>query len=64
MVGGALETGRERPTKEKVIVSIDRHFMLELAKMKEGVRGSRIVVEDRHHELPQKAEHGDFSQQW
>ena len=34
MVGNALETGRERPTKEKVVVSVDCHFVLELAEMK------------------------------
>jgi len=37
MIGGALETGRERPTEENVSVSVDHHFVLELAEMKEGV---------------------------
>ena len=40
MVGGTLEAGRERPIEEKIVVSMDRHFVSELAEMKEGVGGS------------------------
>jgi len=39
MVSGALETGRERPTEEEVVVSINCHLVLALAEM-EGVGGS------------------------
>ena len=40
MVGGVLETGRERPTKKKVVINVDRHFILKLAEMKEKGRDS------------------------
>jgi len=45
MVGGALETGRERPTKEQVVVSVHRHFISELAEMKE--RGQMLSSSSR-----------------
>ena len=37
MIGSALETRRERLTEEKVIVSMDCHFVLELAEMEKRV---------------------------
>ena len=37
MIEGALEIRRERPTEEKVIVRVDRHFVLELVEMKKRV---------------------------
>ena len=45
MVGGALETGRKRLTKEQVVVSVDRHFISELAEMKE--RGQMLSSSSR-----------------
>ena len=36
MVGNSLEARRERSTKEKVVMNVDRHFVLILAEMKEG----------------------------
>jgi len=36
MVGGTLETGRERPIEEEIVMSIDGHLVLELAERKEG----------------------------
>ena len=51
MVGGTLEVGREHPTKEKVVVSVDCHFVSELTEIKEGVRGSRVAVEGGHHKF-------------
>jgi len=36
MIGGALEIGREHPTEKKVIVNVDRHFILKLAEMRRG----------------------------
>jgi len=44
MVSDTPETARERPT-ENVVVSLDCHLILKLAEMKEGVGGSRVVVE-------------------
>ena len=60
MIGGTLETGREYPIEEKVIVSMDRHFILDLAEMKKGVERSRVAVEGGHHEFPRESERGDF----
>jgi len=60
VVGNFLEAGQECSTEEKVIMSVDRYFVLVLAEMKEGVRGSRVVVEGRHYELLWEAERGDF----
>ena len=38
MVGGTLRlAGRERPIEEKVIMSMDRHFVSELGEMKKEV---------------------------
>jgi len=45
MVGGAFKIGREHPTKEKVIMSVDCYSVLELTEMKEGVGGSRAAIE-------------------
>ena len=56
MVGGTLETGREHPTKEKVIVSVNHHFVLELVEMKERVEGSRVAIKGGHHEFSQEPE--------
>ena len=53
MVGGALETERERSTKKKVVVSVDCHFVLELAEM-ERVGGSRVAIEGGHHKFSQE----------
>ena len=64
MVGGTLEAGRERPTEEKVVVSMDCHFVSELTKMKEGVGGFRVAVEGEHHKFPRESEPGDFLRQW
>ena len=47
MVGGTLETERECPT-EKVVMSVDRHFVLELTEMKKGVGCSPVIVEGGH----------------
>jgi len=41
-------------------VSIDCHFVLKLAEMKEGVGGFRVVVEGGHHKLFWEIECGDF----
>ena len=49
MVSDTLETGRERPKEEEVIMSVYCHLVLELAEMKEGVGGSRVVVEGGYH---------------
>ena len=51
-----LETGREHPTKEKVIVNINHHFVLELVEMKERVEGSRVAIEGGHHEFSREPE--------
>jgi len=64
MIGGTLETGREHPTKEKVVVSVDCHFILELTKMKKGVGRFRVAVEGGHHKFPRESECGDFFRQW
>ena len=64
MVGGALETRGECSIKEKVIVSRDYHFILELAEMKEEVGGSRVAIEGEHQEFSRESEHGDFPRQW
>ena len=61
MVGDSLEAGREPSTEKKVIMSVDHHFVLVLAEIKEGVKGSPVVVEGRHHDLFQEAERGDLS---
>jgi len=37
MIGDTLETGGECPIEEKVVVSVNRHFILELAEMEKGV---------------------------
>ena len=58
MVGDALETGRKCPT-EKVVVSVNRHFVLELAVMKKGVGCSRVAVEGGHHKFSRELERGD-----
>ena len=42
-------------------MSVDCHFVLVLAEMKEGVRGSRVVIKGRHYELFSEAKRGDFS---
>ena len=63
MVGDAIETGRERLTKKKVIMSVDCHFVPKLMEMKEGVGGSRVAIEGGHNEFPQKSERGDFFRQ-
>jgi len=51
MIGDALKTGRERPTEEKVVVSVDYHFVLELTEMKKRVRRSRVAVEGGHYKF-------------
>jgi len=33
MISGSFETGREHPTEKEVVMSIDRHLVLELAKI-------------------------------
>ena len=43
-----------------LVVSIDRHLILELAEMQEGVRSSQIVAKGRHHELIQETERGEL----
>ena len=45
-------------------MSVDRHFVLLLVKMQEGVGGSQIMVEGQHHKLFREANHGYFSRQW
>ena len=45
VVGDSLEAGWERSAEEKIVVSVNCHFVLILAEMLEGVRGSRVVVE-------------------
>ena len=51
MVGCTLEARRERPTEEKVIVSVNCYFVSELVEMKKGVRCSRVAVEGGHHKF-------------
>ena len=36
MISGSHEDGRERPTEKEVIVSINRHLVLKLAKILGG----------------------------
>ena len=50
--------------REGVIVNVHRHLVLVLEEMNEGVKGSRVVIEDRHHKFPQETERGDFPRQW
>ena len=64
MVGDPFKAGWKCSAEKKVIISVDRHLILILAEMKEGVEGSRIVVEGRNHELPREVERGDFPRQW
>ena len=61
---GSLEAGRECPTEEEVVMSIDCHFILELAEMQEEIGGSRVVVEGGHHKFSQEMECSDFLRQW
>ena len=42
-------------------MSVDHYFVLVLAEIKDGVKGSPVVVEGQHHDLLQEAEHGDLS---
>ena len=44
-----FEVERERPTGKEVIMSIDYHLVLKLAKIQERARGSLVVDEGRHH---------------
>ena len=60
MLDNSLEAEWEQSTEKKVIMSVDRHFILVLAEMKEGVKGSRVLVEGRHFKLLREAERGDF----
>ena len=46
MIGGTLETGMERPTEEKVIISMDRHFVLKLMEIDKGVGCSRVAMKE------------------
>ena len=45
-------------------MSIDRHLVLVLAKMKEWVEVFRVVIEGWHHEFLREAERDDFPRQW
>jgi len=60
MVSSALEIGRESLTEEKVIMSVDHHFVSKLAEMKKWVRRSRVAVEGGHHKFSLNPKHGDF----
>ena len=51
MIGNSLEAEQEHKTEKKVIMSINCQFVLVLAEMKEGVRGSRVVVKGQHYVL-------------
>ena len=62
VVGGTLETGRERPTKEQVIMSVDFYFVSELSEMHEEVRHSGVAVQEGHHKLLRELERGNFLQ--
>jgi len=64
MICSALETGRERLIKKKVVMSMNRHFILEPAEMKNGVGHSRVAVEGGLHKFPQESKRGDFPRQW
>jgi len=63
MIDNALEIKREHPTEEKVIVSVGRHFVLELEEMEKGVGRFRVAVEGGHHKFSRESVRGDFLQQ-
>ena len=54
IVSDTLKTGRERSTEDEVIISINGHLVLKLAKMKKGVGDFRVVIEGGHHKLSQE----------
>ena len=60
MISSALEAGREHQTEKEIVISINRHLVLELAEMQERVGGSRVVVEGGHYKLSQETKRGDF----
>ena len=62
VVGNSLEVGRERSTEKEIIMSIDRHLVLVLTEMYEGLKDSRVVVKGWHQKLLRKAEHDHFLQ--
>ena len=63
MISGSLDTVRERPTDKEVVVSINRHLVLELAEMWERVVGSRVLIEGGRHKFSRETERGDFLRQ-
>ena len=58
-----LEAGGEHPANE-VIMRVDRHFILVVLKMLDGVGRSGVEVEARHHELPRETVSHDFLREW
>ena len=48
MIGDTFVTEKERSIEEKVITSVDGHFVLELSEMEKGVKCFGVAVEERH----------------
>jgi len=59
IVGDAFKTGWEH-TIQEVIVRVDRHLVLVLPEVLDGIDRLRVALEAWHYELFRKAVRGDF----
>ena len=64
VVSGAFETGWEHATQEEVIVRVDRHLVLVLPEVLDGIDRPRVALEAWHYELFVKEMKGDFLLEW
>ena len=60
MIGDTFEAGREHLIEDKIVASVNHHFVSKLAEMREGVGCPRVAVKGGHYKFPQESEHGDF----
>jgi len=51
IVGGTFETGWEHATQEEVIMRVERHLILVLPEVLDGIGHPRVALEARHDEL-------------
>jgi len=60
VVSSALETRREHTTQVQVVVRMNRHLVLILTEVMDGVDCSGVAFEARHHKLLREAVRSDL----
>ena len=64
VIGSALETEREHMAQEQVIMRVNRHLVLVLMNVLDGVSCSRVAFKARHHELFHEVVKSDLFEEW